>query len=252
MLMAKKQTLIGLKSINPLDLAITIGIFEFCTILIIAILGTDLSIIGNLGIKARDGLIVGLLGGIVAAVIFNLLNRYTKFTLRLQTDKHEFRLKRMDVFMAGTANAVFLMVLFIVESILSSLKTFHIIIGNALTGFIAATATIIFLIAFYDFMPWGLKVGGRFETNAPLTKSKKKMVNFKLIKLPIFTTAFAVGLFELFILPLIAIFSINVTSELGFALAGLIAGFCGTVLAALVFNRLNFKINMKLIVRDLD
>jgi len=250
--MAKKQTIIGLKSINPLDLAITIGIFEFCTILIIAILGTDMGIMGNLFLKARDGLIVGFIGGMVAAFIYNILNRYTKFTLRLETDKHEFRLKKINVFMVSIANALFLMVLFVIESILASIKELHIIIGNALTGFIAATVTILFLVALYDFMPWGIKLGGRFETNAPLTKKKKKAVNFKLIKMPIISTALAVGIFELFILPLIAIFSINVTSEIGFAFAGLSAGFCGTVLAAFVFNRIRLKIDMKLIVKDSD
>lgn len=214
-----------IKRIEPLKTALLVGMIEFFALLILPFL--------NLGILL-NGFIDGFAAALLAIIAFNfIISKYIRFTMLI--DNSSIELKKMDILIPPFVSGIFLAMLFFVQDrLVFSFRSQ--IINDLFTGFFATFVTMIVCIFLYNILAKFTKIrfGGVLSDGS-----------FKIKKAEILKTSFFVAMFELFILPLISLFYIllkNLPFYIQFPLAGLLAGFIGSLIAAWIYNPLAKKI----------
>jgi hypothetical protein len=211
-----------IKKINPWKTALFIGVFEFFALLILPFLLKLNTVLA--------GLIDGFAAAVLAIIIFNFwLSRYLH--LGITIDNSPMELIRLDFFIPPLASGIFLAVLFLVQEYLV-FDFRSVIINDLLTGFFATFFAMMICIFIYNILTKFTKIrlGGELSDGS-----------FNVSKIGILRTSFFVALFELFILPLLSLFYIllqNLPFWLQYPFAGLVAGFIGSYIAALLYNPL--------------
>ena len=207
--------------INPWKTAFFISIFELFTFGILPYFKLN---------TVLTGLIVGFVGGFIAILLFNFISS-KGFKLNVWFDGKQVVLKRLDLIIPSLANAVFLMLLFLVQ--LGLVFEFRSeLVNDALTGFLSTFIAMIGCIILYNFLIKFLDIGIKGITSD---------FKFEVMKIDITRSCFFVALFELFILPFMGLFLIifqNIPFYIKFPLVGLFSGFLGSFIASFCYNLL--------------
>ncbi|HSU72661.1 MAG TPA: hypothetical protein VLJ21_02335, partial [Candidatus Binatia bacterium] len=148
-----------------------------------------------------------------------------RLRLRGTLDGNAFSLTYIAIIPASVANAVFLVVLFLLEDAFASLRGVP-ALGVALLGFAATAGALVLLCFIYNAFPFKLRV-----TLGTVTR---------INQVTPFRVALFAGLFEAFILPLMTFLFAAFTFHplLAFTLNGIISGFVGGLVGSFIFNLL--------------
>jgi hypothetical protein len=207
-----------LTQLNPLDMAWILLLFEGGTLFV-------MSLILQLGLSRMSGITndvvlgagVGVLGTIIALLLWN-----RGLLIRGTLDGSGFTLTRISILPASIANAAFLIVLFIVEDRLTSVRSIP-GIGIALLGFCATGLALLILFFLYNFLPLKLRViMGRPTAITRITPLRAALI---------------AGMYEAIILPLMALlFMLPFPMVFTYTVTGMGAGFIGGLVGTFIFN----------------
>ncbi len=213
--------------LNPFDMAILLMLFEGATLFILGYLSSNppmnFGLAGTQGMIAENlmlGLIVGIAGTIIALAIWH--------TLRLKLRgkfPEKFTLTHINVAMASVANALFLMLLFNIEDIISGLRNFS-YAGIAALGFSATAIALAILFFIYNQLPF--KLGVTIGKTQNITKVSPLSI------------ALIAGLYEACILPImVAMLLLPLPTLVVYPLAGIVSGFVGGIIGTFVLNHIS-------------
>lgn len=217
--------MIRIKKIEIFRFSLLIAIFEFWNLLFLSLIYLKNSFV--------YGFIVGLLGGFLAILTFNIL----RINIRLYSKK-VLVLNKIDYFIPSLANGFFLGILFFSQNFISLPKNF---IGLALLGFLSVLITLLFCFTLYNLMlvKINIKVGGFFSSK-----------HFFIKKINILSFSIYAALFEFFIMPFMGLFLLlfkPFPNFISFPVSGFLAGLLGSLIGCLIYNfftkfRIGFKI----------
>jgi len=201
--------------INPFDLAVLIAIFEFFALLIIGIIGIEKVLASGLLQTTVYAAMTGIITAILSLLIFNnspLKIRFGKKTIN-----------NIPIIRFMLANGIFLAVMFFIQYLIADIKTFNIIWGNMVLGFVTNFLTAMVLLSVYNRQPYKFQIdtgkGLLVKSIAPLS------------------AAVFVAMIEAFILPLMTILMTFSTNPAWYAISGLLSGLIGVYIATSIYNR---------------
>lgn len=202
-------------NLNALDMARILLLFEGAALLVMGVLNAWFPSTAENNVMA--GALIGILGTPLALGIWHAL----KLGVRGIIGNKPFTLTRINVIPASFANAIFLILLFIIEDWLPAIPTF---LSTAVLGFSATTLALLALFFIYNFQPIKLAI------------TIKKSATIKGIS-P--RAAILAGIYEAIILPIMAfLFSIPIHPIAAFTIAGIVSGFVGGLVGTFIFNYL--------------
>lgn len=214
-----------LERLNPFDMAILLGLFEGFALFFLAI---GLMFTKELNFIVEN-VVLGLFVGLFCT-FFALLFWRLRPVLRVKYGK-DLVVRKIHLFGAGLANAVFLVALFNFEDFIFSLKDIP-LVGIALFGLVGTGVSVAILSIIYNIQPFKI----RLDIGTIMKVSPIKV-------------GIVAGLFEAFILPVMTfIMSLSGPQVLMFSLAGLISGIFGGLIGSAVFNFISKKIKIKLTI----
>jgi len=203
--------------LEPIDMAWLLALFEGATLFVMGLwvtlgLGTAVTGLAN---NILLGAATGLLGTVIALFLW-------RWRVRGRLDGKPFTLRKIGVRNAAIANAIFLIVLFIIEDLIRDVERFP--GGTALLGFLAVGIALVILFFIYNRQPLKIKV--TFDGSACITRIS-----------PV-RAAILAGAYEAIILPTMAFLFVwlNLHPLLTYTLTGLVAGLVGGFVGTLVFN----------------
>lgn len=190
-----------------------LALFEFVTLFFISLFGVDTTAFNPLG-NALGGIAVGFVGTVPIIILLNLLLGHFKVNF------WGARLQNISVLAASVYNGVFLMVLFFIESFLTGLKSWNLILGNAIVGATTTPLSLLIVILLYNALPYKISYA-----KTAVTK----------IGVGVVITA---AVYEAIALPLMALFGKGYLENphMAFALTGLISGVIGGLVAMAIYN----------------
>ena len=203
--------------LEPIDMAWLLLLFEGSTLFVMGLwvtLGLNRLITG-LANNIILGAVTGLLGTAIALFLW-------RWRVRGRLDGKAFTLRKIALIPAAIANALFLIVLFIIEDAIAGVKNAP--LGTALLGFLAVGLSLVILFFIYNYAP--LKIRGTMD--GPITIRRVSPIRVALIA----------GMYEAIILPIMA-FSfawLNLHPLLTYTLTGIFAGLVGGFVGTLIFN----------------
>jgi len=206
-------------------LIFVLALFEAVSLFFIALFGIDTTTKTDLTFKFINGLFTGFLTTIIAITIINLLLKNIQHKIRYQ----EQRVTKLGILTPAILNAIFLAVLFVIESIVSPIKHVNLIFGNAIVGVITTPLSIYLTLALYNRQD---KLKIYFKT------TKKHFIK----KFSAGNIAIYAGTYEVIALPIMAVLMQQsmLQSQLGFTIIGLLAGL-SSMITVFLYNRMPQK-----------
>lgn len=206
--------------LNPLDMALLLGLFEGAALFALAIFGPLINVSNMFLEDVLLGASVGVASTVIALMLWKL-----RPVLRGELNNKKVVIAMIQIATAAIANAAFLSVLFITEDFIYALKGVP-LFGVALFGLVGTGLSVGLLLVIYNLQP--LKV---------------KMNIGSVMKMSPFKTGLMAGVYEAFILPVMVYgMSFSGQTALVFTIAGLISGLFGGFLGTCVLNLLAPKL----------
>jgi hypothetical protein len=208
---------------------LVIALFEFVSLFLIEMVGVNTSNFNPLA-NGFGGIIVGFFGTILLVVIFNII--LDNIGVYLTAEKFSIsRLRKISVTASALYCALFLCMLFFIESFTFQIKAWNILLGNAIVGLITTPLCIAITFLIYNNVAYKIRFDGQ---NINKIKSIKSLVIISAV-------------YEVIALPLMAmlpeymprflpqnLFILN--DQITFGMVGLVSGIIGGLVAMLVYN----------------
>lgn len=173
-------------------------------------------------VRAIEGLFVGFIPAFIVLSLYRLISN----ELPIKINGRE--ITELPLLYPSILNAIFIELLFLIQILLPNLTG---ILGSAVFGFLSVFISSFVLVFAYNI--FGVSLG--FELNSKM----EKLIHIDLI------TPFYAGIFEFFILPLMAVFYVL---KLPVFINGLIAGFVGSLIGLWIINKILEKKPLELLL----
>jgi len=207
-------------------------LFESIALFFFSLFGLDTTTTGNLLLKGIYGLLIGFITAILTLLIINYFLSKRKHKLIYKKKK----IKKISLIIPSLANALFLGILFIIESIISPLKQLNILWGNMIVGAIATPLSLFIVLQIYN-----------IQKNKIYFNTDKK---YYIKKISSLNLAIFAAIYEIIALPLMAILIKHFylfQKQLTFSIIGILAG-TTSLIAIFIYNKLLKKRKIFLLI----
>ncbi len=196
--------------LNAIDIALLLMLFEGATLFVMGALHTWAFS------RSLEAALIGFIGTPIALALWHGFGG----NVRGKLGARSFALTHISVVPASIANALFLIVLFLIEDMLP--VRVHAL--NAVLGFVAVMLALCVLFFLYNHQPFKISV---------------TLGNVTSIMAVAPWIAVLAGMYEAFILPImVALMRLPLPVIASYPIAGLVSGFVGGLVGTMIFNAL--------------
>lgn len=197
-------------------------LFESIALFFFSLFNVNTSTTENLLSKGIYGIIIGFITAILTLLIINYFLSKRKHKLKYKTKK----IQKISLMVPSLTNALFLGILFVIESIISPIKQLNIIWGNMIVGGITVPLSIFIVLKIYN-----------LQKNKIYFNAGKK---YFIKKISVWNIVIFAALYEIIVLPIMALlikYFYFIQKELTFSIIGILAG-TTSLLTIFIYNKL--------------
>ncbi len=202
-------------------------LFEAIALFFIDIFNIDTQTITDLIPKFFNGLLTGFLTAFIVIILLNLTLKIIRTRSKINSkinSKRKLKLKKINPLAPSIFNALFLAILFVIESLISSLKHLNLLFGNAIVGAITTPLAIYIILTLYN---------NQNKIKAHIYTTKKQTIK----KISAGNTALFAAIYEILALPTMAVL---MTTKIPYIIIGALAGFT-SIITITIYNKLPKK-----------
>ncbi|MBL7050937.1 hypothetical protein ISS04_02115 [Candidatus Woesearchaeota archaeon] len=182
--------------------------------------------------KFFGGLLTGFFTAFIAITLLNLILKIiNRIKIKSKTNqKTKLKFKKINPLAPSIFNALFLAILFVIESLLSPIKHTNLILGNAIVGTITTPLSIYIILTLYN---------KQDKLKAHIYTTKKQTIK----NINAENTAIFAAIYEVIALPIMALL---MTTKTPYIIIGAIAGLT-SIITITLYNKLPKKRKIKFI-----
>lgn len=208
---------------------IAIALFEFVSLFLIEMVGINTSAFDPI-VNAFGGIIVGFIGTLILVVLINIL--LDNHEIYLEEKKlSKSRLRKISVTASALYCSLFLFILFFIESFTFQLKSWNLLFGNAIVGFVTTPLSLAITFLIYNAVPYKIRFDGQtINKIRPIWSLVVISAVYECIALP------SMAMLHTHFPKIFAEYLFILNDQITFGAVGLVSGILGGIAAMVVYN----------------